>query len=180
MVGHELCRPTAQPEAHEWISAWLRVRGRGIGLCLAGHRTPRKYFSGSSSPTRRRCMILACQRACYGPGESPATPRHAHSTTLTHPCSLAPTLTRAHSFIPPRTLANTPLPPRTRTTILLTPSTLDPAPSPRAARALQRYAALLAEHPPPPPAWPGQVHGAVYAAAAQAMEEGSRDQPARR
>ena len=33
MVGHESRRPTAQAEAHEWMSAWLRVRGPVESAC---------------------------------------------------------------------------------------------------------------------------------------------------
>ena len=86
-----------------------------------------------------------------------------HIAPPIQPCSLAPTLTGAHSFLPPRTLANTTLRARERLgTPSSAPSTLDPARSPSAARALERVRLLLAEHPPPPPAWPGQVHGAAY------------------
>ena len=128
-----------------------------------------QFFFGSSSPTRRRCVILACQRHGHGLGESPPTPRHAHSW-LTSPAPAA--LFR-------RTLASTALAQENNDCRHPTPRLIR-HPRPRAARALQRYAALLAQHPPPPPAWPGQVHGAVYAAAAQAMEEGSRGRPVRR
>ena len=65
-------------------------RGAGPDDCGCEH-TAKKYNSGSSSPTRRRCVILACLRHGLGPGTSPPTPRHAHSTTLTQPCSSART-----------------------------------------------------------------------------------------
>ena len=45
--------------------------------------TPKNTVFGSSSPTRRRCVILACQRHGHGPVGSPKTPRRAHSTTPT-------------------------------------------------------------------------------------------------
>ena len=111
-------------------------------------------------------MILACQRAGYGPGESPPTPRHAHSTTLTHPCSLAPTLPAPAPYSPAN-FGQHGAAVRSRETSLGTPSSARHPRLIRHARPVlherfERVRLLLAEHPPPPPAWPGQVHGAAY------------------
>ena len=47
--------------------------------------TPRKGCSGSSSPTRRPCAILAGTRPCHCPRTSPPTPRRARNTIPSAP-----------------------------------------------------------------------------------------------